>query len=337
MQELVSIVVPVYNVEKYLDRCIKSIINQTYENLEIILVDDGSTDSSPRMCDSYAEKDNRIKVLHKENAGAGLARNSGLELATGRYIFFFDSDDYVDTTTVEKCVNTAKSKKADVVMFGRCNVYDDGTVKEDKLPESDIEFVGESVKNQLLPGLFTYELGFGISVWGKMFDLNIIRSSGISYMSEREVFSEDAVFILDVFSKVRKVSVLCENLYYYYKNDNSYSRTYKSNHQPLCDEFLSVCTEHAEQFNYPQKVVNYIKSRYHTYSLVGMKQLVASDLPKNEKKCELRKIFRNPFLRETLSGEVVRLDILPSRVFWTFLRCRCYGICTLLLSYKASK
>ena len=98
----VSIVVPVYNVEKYLDRCIESIVNQTYKNLEIILVDDGSTDSCPQMCDEWGLKDSRIKVVHKENAGLGMARNTGIDNALGEYIFFFGSDDYVDVTTVEK-------------------------------------------------------------------------------------------------------------------------------------------------------------------------------------------------------------------------------------------
>ena len=92
---LVTIVVPIYNVEKYLTRCVDSIINQTYQNLEIILVDDGSPDNCPRICDEYAKKDHRIKVIHKINAGLGMARNTGIENATGKYICFFDSDDYI--------------------------------------------------------------------------------------------------------------------------------------------------------------------------------------------------------------------------------------------------
>ena len=105
---LVSIVLPIYNVEKYLDRCIESVINQTYRNLEILLVDDGSPDDCPQKCEEWAKKDGRIKVIHKANAGLGYARNTGIENASGEYICFFDSDDYIDPSTIEKAYNTAQ-------------------------------------------------------------------------------------------------------------------------------------------------------------------------------------------------------------------------------------
>ena len=107
MSDLISVIVPVYNVEDYLDRCINSIINQTYKNLEIILVDDGSTDSSGRKCDDFALKDDRIKVLHKENGGVSSARNAGLDVATGDYIGFVDSDDTIESNMYELLFNNA--------------------------------------------------------------------------------------------------------------------------------------------------------------------------------------------------------------------------------------
>ena len=98
----VSIIVPIYNVEKYLHRCVDSIINQSHKDLEIILVDDESPDKCPEMCDEYAKQDSRVKVIHKKNGGLGYARNSGLEIATGEYVAFIDSDDYVEPDMVEK-------------------------------------------------------------------------------------------------------------------------------------------------------------------------------------------------------------------------------------------
>lgn len=112
---LVSIVLPIYNVEKYLDRCIESVINQTYRNLEILLVDDGSPDDCPQKCEEWAKKDGRIKVIHKANAGLGYARNTGIENASGEYICFFDSDDYIDPSTIEKAYNTAQKNNSDMV------------------------------------------------------------------------------------------------------------------------------------------------------------------------------------------------------------------------------
>ena len=99
MEKKISIIIPVYKVEKYLDKCVESVVNQTYKNLEIILVDDGSPDNCPKMCDEWAEKDKRIKVIHKENGGLSDARNFGIEKATGDYLMFLDSDDYLDVTT----------------------------------------------------------------------------------------------------------------------------------------------------------------------------------------------------------------------------------------------
>ena len=95
MEALISVIVPVYKVEKYLDQCINSIVNQTYRNLEVILVDDGSPDGCPQLCDAWAKKDSRISVIHKENQGIGMARNTGMDHASGAYICFFDSDDFI--------------------------------------------------------------------------------------------------------------------------------------------------------------------------------------------------------------------------------------------------
>ena len=125
MDDLISVIIPVYNVEKFIDRCINSLINQTYKNLEIILVDDGSPDNCPGLCDDWAKKDNRIKVVHKQNGGLSDARNAGLERSTGDYIMFVDSDDFVDETICEVLLNDLKNNDADFSMCGVeiCNDY----------------------------------------------------------------------------------------------------------------------------------------------------------------------------------------------------------------------
>ena len=119
MNEKISIIVPVYNVEKYLKKCIDSIVNQTYKNLEIILVDDGATDRSGEICDELAKLDNRIKVYHKKNGGLSDARNYGVERATGSYVGFVDSDDYIDAEMYEKLYEAITKEAADVA---ECNL-----------------------------------------------------------------------------------------------------------------------------------------------------------------------------------------------------------------------
>ena len=114
MQDLISIIIPVYNVEKYLDRCLKTVVSQTYHNLEIIIVDDGSTDSCHLLCDAWAKKDQRIKVFHKTNGGLSDARNYGVNKATGAYIFFIDSDDCISSKTIEVLYKALKDNNAEI-------------------------------------------------------------------------------------------------------------------------------------------------------------------------------------------------------------------------------
>ena len=125
MDELISVIVPIYNVEKYLDRCVQSIVSQTYRNLEIILVDDGAQDNSPAMCDAWAAKDSRIRVIHKENGGAGSARNAGLEVMRGSWFTFVDSDDYVAPQMYQRLAAHI-TDDVDIIECDMAETYDDG-------------------------------------------------------------------------------------------------------------------------------------------------------------------------------------------------------------------
>lgn len=130
--KLVSVVIPVYNVENYLNDCVKSVVNQTYQNLEIILVDDGSTDSSPQMCDQYAKQDNRIKVIHQENSGVAIARNVGIKNASGSYLYFLDSDDYLVPNAIQIMYDTIEKEKSEIVFF-EAETFKDDQKKELKM------------------------------------------------------------------------------------------------------------------------------------------------------------------------------------------------------------
>ena len=147
----ISIIVPFYNVEKYAPKCIESIINQTYTNLEIILVDDGSPDTCGKICDDYALKDGRIKVIHKKNAGLSDARNVGIKEATGKYIGFVDGDDYIEKDMYKYLYNLIKENNADISICGVEEVYEDGSIQDEKAKES-IEILSkeDAIKELLL-------------------------------------------------------------------------------------------------------------------------------------------------------------------------------------------
>lgn len=330
---LITIVVPVYNAEKYLNRCIDSIVNQTYQNLEIILVDDGSPDKCPQMCDEWAKKDSRIKAIHKENAGAGMARNTGIEKATGRYILFVDSDDYIAAETIGKCVAEFLKTQSDVIMFGRFNVSADGTVKEKPMVTDEYYFCDEQVLNDILPGLFTYERGAGISTCCKMYNLQLIKDVNVKYKSEREILSEDAFFNLELFAYVKSVSIIPESFYYYFKNENSLSRSYRKDLQKLNNNFLEKSLQTCEKNGYNKQIFNYIRARYHIYAFGGMKQIQSNNFSKEEKKTLLNNFFNDERLRKSITFDALELETIPLELFYLCIKFRLYWICRILLKF----
>jgi len=213
MEEKVCIIVPVYKVEKYLNRCIESIVNQTYRNLEIILVDDGSPDRCPQMCDEWAEKDGRIKVIHKENQGLGMARNSGIETASGDYLMFVDSDDYLVANAVEVLRDRMVRDGSDMAIGKNVDVYGDGTT-------SDLFCKG--IKNETLTkdAVFKHikdEQKVSVSAWGKLYK----RSVFATCRYPRLTCGEDLWVFPQVVSSCEQISIVNENVYYYFQREDS--------------------------------------------------------------------------------------------------------------------
>ena len=165
MKDKISIIVPIYKVEKYIDKCIESIVCQTYSNLEIILVDDGSPDGCPQICDEYAKKDDRIKVIHKKNGGLSEARNYGIEIATGNYITFVDSDDYVSNDYIEYLYNLSINNMADIsIVLPQIFFESDDNVRINKKDECIKKY---DSRNALITMLYQRE--FDTSAWGKLY------------------------------------------------------------------------------------------------------------------------------------------------------------------------
>lgn len=220
---MISIIVPVYKVEKYLKRCVDSILNQSYKDIEIILVDDGSPDNCPKMCDDYAMLDNRIITLHKENGGLSSARNYGLKNIHGDYIFFIDSDDWLANENVlSNFIQKAEQEKSDLV-FGLINTA------------SDVKITPKKMNRKFnSPDLFLFSNPYLFTAWNKLFSKSLI-----CYLNFTEGrINEDVDIIPLVVSKAKNVSLLDEYTYNYYVNYNSITR--KDFSEKRFDMFLSV-------------------------------------------------------------------------------------------------
>lgn len=219
MQPLLSIIVPIYNVEQYLDRCIQSILNQTYQNLEIILVDDGATDCSGAIADSYAAKDKRIKVFHKENGGLSDARNYGLEHVTGDYILFIDSDDFIVNIMCERLITVASSNNADIVS---CNYYiyrgdDDISIHTMSVQDDKRTFTGMDMLRYYLLKTEPFDLNV---VWNKIFKLVLFNGVEPVRFPKGRV-QEDNFTIFRLFLNANSIVTVNEPLYYYVQRAGS--------------------------------------------------------------------------------------------------------------------
>lgn len=234
----VSIIIPIYNVEKYLPVCLDSVVRQTYSDIEIICVDDGSPDGSAAVIRSYMEKDSRIRMVSQKNQGLSGARNTGVKNANGEYIMFLDGDDWIDLQTVEFAVKAIEKENADAVMWGYVREFADKSV-EKRILNGNKVFGKEETKNfvqRRMAGLLDEELAHPedadslVTAWGKLYKTEIIKSNSLEYIDTKIIGTEDALFSLQYFGFVEKCVFLDKPFNHYRKdNDVSLTRTYKKN------------------------------------------------------------------------------------------------------------
>ena len=229
---LISVIVPVYNVEKYMRQCVDSLLNQTLSNIEIILVDDGATDASPKICDEYARKYSSVKVIHKLNGGLGSARNTGMKVARGKYIGFVDSDDYVSVKMYETLLDLAEINKADCAYCEFTRFWND-TVDVTKQPQKTIKvYSGKEILDSYLldrVGCSPSEkedCSYGASVGLGLFRNDVIQRSKVEFVSEREFIAEDMIFDIDFIPYCKKIVHTNEALYFYRFNPESLTTQY---------------------------------------------------------------------------------------------------------------
>lgn len=213
-KEIISIIIPVYNIKKYIEQCLYSITNQTYVNIEILLIDDGSTDESGRLCDKWAKKDARIHCFHQQNLGVSVARNIGLKHCTGQYIMFVDGDDEIAPNMCEKLLKALTETDADVSYCGFYNIFSDK--QEKNLPPYKMMNNVESL-NALLT-----DISFFSAVWNKMFRrCTIFSDEKFIKFSADVAVSEDALWLTEVLNGVKKVVSVPDALYYWKRREDS--------------------------------------------------------------------------------------------------------------------
>lgn len=215
---MISIIIPVYNASSHLDKCIKSVIEQTYQDWECILVDDGSTDESYMICNAWKKKDFRIRVFRQKNTGVSSARNKGIDNARGEYITFVDSDDWIENEYLEELYN--KIKKVDIVVCGQIRDYDDGRSIED-CPSTDCVFSINPQSSEVFVELNKKTLLFGPVI--KLYLTRIIREHEIKFPVSVS-YGEDLIFNYTYLNYVNTIGCICKCLYHYRMTDYSLSR-----------------------------------------------------------------------------------------------------------------
>ncbi len=339
MKPLISVIVPIYNVEKYIDICLRSIVCQTYENLEIILIDDGSNDGCEKKCEDWKNKDFRIKAIHKKNAGLGFARNTGIQNSHGKYVVFIDSDDYVEENMIEKLYSSLVENHADTVYCGVKRLFQNGRTEIQNAIYSQQEvFEGSQIVDKILLRMLgnvpekddgTY---FFASVWHGIYSMDIIREYNIEFPSERIFMSEDISFHVDYLNHCKKVVCIPDACYYYRINRNSLSLRYDAN------RFERIKQMHVMLY---EKLLSYIdEERFRVIENGYFLSLCRGELAKAVKRDGwkslnvVRKITNDSQVREIISRFPYHKNLLGRRLFNFFIAKRWNAAIVIVIKMK---
>ena len=305
----VSIIVPIYNVEKYLPCCMDSLLNQTLKDIEIILVDDQSPDNCPAMCDEYAKQDERIKVVHKKNEGQGYARNSGIEIATGEYIAFVDSDDYVELNAYQKLYSISIDTKADVVYSTGCNRFNDNGyvwIETNICKEAQCSTV-DNIRGFMLdmianPPKAKNDRDIYNSVWSGLYRHDLIKRHGLRFESERKFCcGEDLLFNINYLLLSSSVIAISDTFYNYRLNVSSFSQMVRPDRITKIHYLYQYILEILRTNNFG--IDGYLRATrlFIGYSRYSIRQYIQSSLLKKEKMQWLKDTVSHHFWREIAS------------------------------------
>lgn len=341
--ELVTVVVPVYKTEEYLNRCIDSIINQTYIDLEILLIDDGSPDNCPQICDEWAQKDARICVIHKKNEGLGEARNTGIEHSHGKYVCFIDSDDYIDRETIEKAIKTAEKESAEIVIFGIQNVSKTGVLTSAKVPNTDkTVFREDEVKTVLLPDLIAdnpngiKSANLSMSVCCCLFLVDAINRERWMFPSEKIIISEDTYALLKLYNGINKVAVIREALYFYCENSTSLTHSYRADRFGKIKKFYDECIAICRENDYNLECVNRCGEIFLSFVIAAMKLECAYKKMTQRMKRNIHQIIDDELVQGIIAEKLLRGDAIPikKRILVKIIQHKWYNLCCIALEIQ---
>jgi len=313
----------------------QSLLNQSLNDIEIIMVDDGSPDGCPAMCDEYARKDNRVKVVHKENGGLGYARNSGLEVATGEYVAFVDSDDFVDTQMYERLHTEAKKNDLDICYCGFSRHYPNGKVKLKKEVDEETLFIGRKEVDSFLldmvgpPPTYHSDVKYEMSACRAVYRRELIELYDIRFFSERVFVSEDLLFNFDYLSKAERVGFLPEHFYYYCANGavsltSTYSRAKYEKYKVFLDEVKRKLS-----LLFPEKT--YI-NRFHRLCFLYLRIGISQDLNSQgqriirDKKRIVMELAGDSYFHDMFAQYPYKQLPWKHRLLFTLLKNKHYGI-----------
>lgn len=315
----VSVIIPVYNAADFLRKCVDSVRHQTLTDIEILLIDDGSTDSSGSLCDALAGEDKRIRVLHKQNEGAGLSRNAGLSLAKGEYISFVDADDTVAPNMLETLYTEAVRSDADMAMTGVNHVggivFEGEDVEKFGFETREVFETPEALKRLVLGmvGALPEEkedTRYSYSVWKNIYRRTVIEENGIRFVSERVVASEDMLFLIDFVFCIDRAVGVPGALYNYYRNASSFSKAYQSGRFERAKQQMKEVARRLERKIPPKEFAPYCARQLQAYARVALSQefmrLKTNPECRAEVNRNVRKILHDPALAAALRAFDIR-------------------------------
>lgn len=319
MKDLITVVIPIYKVENYLQKCIDSVINQTYSNLEIILVDDGSPDNCGTICDEYAKKDARIQVIHKENGGLSDARNVGIKNANGKYITFIDSDDYVTEDYVGYLYDMIKKYNVKLSVCGIKTVWKDA--KKVKSQKEKVQYLNtkETFENML------FAKGIEVAAYGKMYLTELWKN----YEFPKGKAYEDTAVIYKLIEEAKNVAYGCKNCYYYVARVGSISKQQQFNKNE--EDYIKHTEEMLEFIKEKYPELEKATQRFDIYSKFRILRILIFTTPRNKKMEEdiIREIknnqsdvlsCKNTPIRDKIAIILLNMGLPVFKFFWRIYR-----------------